>query len=129
MRPIFAAAFASSLLVAPLFIAPASADTMKNCAANWKAMSAADKAKTTYKQYSTACLKGGAATAPAAAAAPAPSAAAVSTPKNSHTSAMAATASGAMPSGATGQCKDGSYTTSKKHSGACSHHGGVAKWL
>ena len=36
---------------------------------------------------------------------------------------------GPAPEGATGVCKDGSYTKSKGHSGACSHHGGVAKWL
>lgn len=35
----------------------ATADTMKNCAAGWKAMSAADQAKTTYKAYSAMCLK------------------------------------------------------------------------
>jgi hypothetical protein len=33
------------------------------------------------------------------------------------------------PSGATAQCKDGSYSHADRHSGACSHHGGVAKWL
>ena len=35
----------------------------------------------------------------------------------------------ASPAGATGQCKDGTYTHSKTHQGACSHHGGVAKWF
>jgi hypothetical protein len=33
------------------------------------------------------------------------------------------------PTGATAQCKDGSYSHSQRHSGSCSHHGGVAKWL
>jgi hypothetical protein len=33
------------------------------------------------------------------------------------------------PSGATAKCKDGSFSMSKQHSGACSHHGGVASWL
>jgi hypothetical protein len=33
------------------------------------------------------------------------------------------------PSGAAAQCKDGTYSHSKTHSGACSHHGGVAKWM
>jgi hypothetical protein len=33
------------------------------------------------------------------------------------------------PSGSTGVCKDGTYTDAKVHKGACSHHGGVAKWL
>jgi hypothetical protein len=32
-------------------------DRMKSCAAKWKAMSAADKGKTTYKAYSSTCLK------------------------------------------------------------------------
>ena len=31
--------------------------------------------------------------------------------------------------GATAQCKDGSFSHSKQHSGSCSRHGGVAKWL
>ena len=70
MRLTFAAAIAASLIVAPSLLSTASADTMKNCSANWKAMSASDKAKTTYKDYSATCLKGGAAT-PAKAAAPA----------------------------------------------------------
>lgn len=33
------------------------------------------------------------------------------------------------PAGASAQCKDGTYSHSAHHSGACSHHGGVAKWL
>jgi Protein of unknown function (DUF3761) len=33
------------------------------------------------------------------------------------------------PTGATAQCKDGTYSHAKTHQGACSHHGGVAKWL
>jgi hypothetical protein len=33
------------------------------------------------------------------------------------------------PAGATAQCKDGTYSHAKTHQGACSHHGGVAKWL
>lgn len=35
----------------------------------------------------------------------------------------------AAPQGATAQCRDGTYSFSKSHRGACSHHGGVAKWL
>jgi hypothetical protein len=31
--------------------------------------------------------------------------------------------------GASAQCKDGSYSHAAHHAGACSHHGGVAKWL
>ena len=33
------------------------------------------------------------------------------------------------PSGATAVCSDGTYSFSQHHSGTCSHHGGVAKWL
>jgi hypothetical protein len=40
-----------------LLATPGAADTMKNCAAAWKAMPAADQAKTTYKAYSAMCLK------------------------------------------------------------------------
>jgi hypothetical protein len=35
----------------------------------------------------------------------------------------------AAPPGATARCRDGTYSYSKHHSGTCSHHGGVAKWL
>ncbi|MBS0297415.1 MAG: DUF3761 domain-containing protein [Proteobacteria bacterium] len=41
----------------------------------------------------------------------------------------AATATTPAPAGATALCKDGTYSMSKHHSGACSNHGGVAKWL
>jgi len=37
--------------------------------------------------------------------------------------------SASAPKGATAQCRDGSYSFSQGHRGACSHHGGVAKWL
>ncbi len=117
MRLILAAGIAASLIAAPAFVSTASADTMKNCAAKWKTMSAAEKAKTTYKDFSSSCLKGG-----AAAATPA------KTVKMSSAPAMAMK-SGTAPAGATGQCKDGTYTMSKTHSGACSRHGGVAKWF
>jgi hypothetical protein len=135
MRLIFAAAVAVGMLAAPSFIATASADTMKNCAASWKAMSKADQAKTTYKDYSSACLKGGAAPAAMPVKATTAAAAPMATPAKAATAAPTAAAStvamksGATPAGATGQCKDGSYTMSKTHSGACSKHGGVAKWL
>jgi len=34
-----------------------------------------------------------------------------------------------VPIGATAQCKDGSYSFSLHHSGTCSSHRGVARWL
>src|SRR5450755_4717834 len=35
----------------------------------------------------------------------------------------------AVPKGVSAQCRDGSYSFSQSRRGACSHHGGVAKWL
>jgi hypothetical protein len=102
MRLLIATSIVACLLTAPAF-ANAGSDTMKACAASWKTMSDADKAKTTYKAYSSTCLKN----------------------HGPSTSAMAP----AAPAGATGQCKDGTYTMAKNHQGACSSHGGVAKWL
>src|SRR6478752_5814445 len=41
---------------------------------------------------------------------------------------VSAAAAGAPP-GATALCRDGTYSDSKHHSGTCSHHGGVKRWL
>jgi len=79
-------------------------------------------------------------TGPAASSAPAAPAAAAPAPAASKgtkaeaaatTSAAPAakTSSNTDPTGATAQCKDGTYSHSKHHTGACSHHGGVAQWL
>ncbi|MFZ4171269.1 DUF3761 domain-containing protein [Enterobacter ludwigii] len=35
----------------------------------------------------------------------------------------------ASPEGATARCKDGSFSHSQHHRGACSRHGGVDSWL
>ena len=43
--------------------------------------------------------------------------------------ASAWAADAVRPTDATGQCKDGTYTTAKTHSGACSDHGGVKSWF
>jgi hypothetical protein len=40
----------------------------------------------------------------------------------------AAQGAGSGPQGATAKCKDGSYSHAAHHSGACSHHGGVAQF-
>lgn len=34
----------------------------------------------------------------------------------------------AGPQGASAKCRDNTYSHSKTHTGACSHHGGVAQW-
>ena len=39
-----------------------------------------------------------------------------------------ATSDDKNPAGAIGRCKDGFYSHSKQREGACSRHGGVAKW-
>ena len=36
---------------------------------------------------------------------------------------------GPAPADATAKCKDGSYSTSASHRGACKGHGGVSEWL
>jgi hypothetical protein len=36
---------------------------------------------------------------------------------------------GKAPDGASAQCRDGTYSFSKHHSGTCSGHHGVAQWL
>ena len=43
--------------------------------------------------------------------------------------AAAAGGASAPPPGATALCRDGTYSFSQTHSGTCSHHGGVARWL
>jgi hypothetical protein len=43
--------------------------------------------------------------------------------------AIAISSASAAPAGATARCRDGSYSYATHHQGACSHHGGVAKWL
>lgn len=42
--------------------------------------------------------------------------------------AAAPATKGSGPQGATAKCRDNTYSQSRDHRGACSHHGGVATW-
>lgn len=71
-------------------------------------------------------------TAPAQPATPA--AAATTTTKSSSSSAGSSAGKTSKsettdPTGAIAKCKDGLYSHSAHHTGACSRHGGVAQWL
>ena len=57
-----------------------------------------------------------------AAAAPAPSA------RSTPARAAPPAANGTGSQGATSKCRDNTYSQSRDHRGACSHHGGVATW-
>ncbi|HWX90422.1 MAG TPA: hypothetical protein VNY75_08965 [Rhizomicrobium sp.] len=125
MRLLFAAAVLSTTLAAALALPAGAADTaqqtgMKSCAATWKTMSAADKAKTKYTDYMGTCMKGGAKTA----AAPAPAMAMSGKPMMSGSMN-----SMKMEAGGQAKCKDGTTVSYKKRSGTCSGHGGVATWM
>jgi hypothetical protein len=117
----FHAIFAAAALVSAVIVLPAgAAETaqqtgMKNCAATWKTMSAADKAKTKYTDYMGTCMKGGGASSMAMTAKPAMA---------DGTMKMAAPAGGGSA-----KCKDGKTVTYKSRSGTCSGHGGVATWM
>jgi hypothetical protein len=82
------------------------------------------------KPVATAATPAPAAAAAApAAASPAPAAAASASASPAAPAKSAGSAAGTDPTGATAKCKDGTYSHAKSHSGACSHHGGVADWL
>jgi Protein of unknown function (DUF3761) len=61
-------------------------------------------------------------------AAPAPKPRPAATPRRTA-AATPASVEDHNPSGAAAQCKDGTYSHSKTRIGACSRHGGVAKWM
>lgn len=66
--------------------------------------------------------------APAGKPAPKPAAMPKATPPQKAAPA-ANSAENNIAAGAIAQCKDGTYSHAKNHRGACSRHGGVAKWL
>jgi hypothetical protein len=59
----------------------------------------------------------------------APTAVPTSPPPAPPKRAPAPVAVSGRPAGATGSCNDGSFTTAKTKSGACSRHGGVKEWF
>ena len=124
----FQALFTAAAVCAAMALPASAADTpqqaaMKSCAATWKTMSAADKAKTKYTDYMGTCMK---APAPAAAAAPATA----MTAKPAMSGSMSSSMQMAAPKGGgSAKCKDGTTVTYKKRSGTCSGHGGVATWM
>jgi hypothetical protein len=119
-----AVACATVLAILPVQAADtAQQSAMKTCAANWKSMAAADKAKTTHNEFMSTCLKAPGTTAAAAAPAPAPSMA--MTTKSAESSSMAMQEA----SGGKAKCKDGTIVTYKHRSGTCSGHHGVDTWL
>ena len=71
--------------------------------------------------------KSGASESPAAPAA-APAAPASAAPAATSTESTSKAGS-SDANGATAKCKDGTFSHSKHHSGSCSHHGGVDKFL
>jgi|GEM_PF-853751 len=132
----------------PVF-AKAADSRMSVCASQWQAMKKAGTAKGSYGDFSKTCLKGSSAAPAPASVTPAPVASAAAAkpavtaaapvkksamlggalaqkPASSAAKVNTVTTSAA---GATAQCKDGTFSQSKTHSGACSRHGGVAKWL
>jgi hypothetical protein len=139
---VLTAALGTTLFASTAFSADtAQQSTMKSCAATWTGMSAADKAKTKYKDYMSTCLKTPApaaagktvAAAPAAKpamAGPAMAGPAMSGPAMAGPGMKAAkpVAAAAAESGSA-KCKDGKVVTYAHRSGTCSGHGGVATWM
>jgi hypothetical protein len=78
-----------------------------------------------YNRMRAACRTSSASSRPRTTVAPAPK------PQGAPSPAARSAKSGenGNAAGATAQCRDGTYSHAVHHSGACSHHGGVAKWL
>jgi hypothetical protein len=90
-------------VVIALLAAPVHADTTANCAGAWRKMPSSQREKTNYAEHMKMCMAVGY-KAPASEV-------------------------DKKPAGATGQCRDGTYTMSKKREDACSGHNGVADWF
>ncbi len=124
LHALFAAAAVATAFALPVSAADTPQQTaMKSCAASWKTVSAADKAKTKYQDYMGTCMK---AKPAAAAAAPAASSSMAMTAKPAAGGSMAMSA---PAGGGSAKCKDGTTVTYKHRQGTCSGHGGVATWM
>lgn len=99
--------------------------TMKSCAATWKTMPAADKAKTKYSDYMSTCMKAPAKATTAAAPAAGSSSMAMTAKPAASSSSMAMQAA----TGGKAKCKDGTVVSYKHRSGTCSGHKGVDTWM
>jgi hypothetical protein len=75
----------------------------------------------------SACKATSSALPPRTQVAPAPKPAPAATRPGNGKSAAAG--DNGDPRGAIAQCRDGAYSHAATHRGACSHHGGIAKWL
>jgi hypothetical protein len=96
---------------------------------------AATPAKPVVKQVTTAtttrnydCAKAGNSNKTVCKAAAVAKTVAVAKPVAKPAPKPAASSDDKNPAGAIGRCKDGFYSHSKQREGACSRHGGVAKW-
>jgi Protein of unknown function (DUF3761) len=93
------------------------------------AVAAAPAAKTPATTPAPAPAPKPAATTPAATAPAATTPAATTKAAGTTTGSTTGKSETTDPTGAIAQCKDGLYSHSKTHTGTCSRHGGVAKWL
>jgi hypothetical protein len=88
-----------------------------------------DKSKSAPADTSAAPTPPPAAKAPAATPAPTTHASKPAGATKASTSSSHGKAATDDPQGAIAKCKDGEYWHGAGHSGACSHHGGVASWM
>lgn len=123
-----AAMAAAPAAATPNVAKKSSGNTMSSCAASWKAKSDTDKKATKYKDFMSSCMKSNTSTA-----AMAPAASKPMVPASATSPKRVAAAKSSIPtegnSGTSARCKDGKVISIKSHTGACSHHGGVAAWL
>ena len=114
--------YAFAALIAPLVLAAGAAQAADAPAAkkpmNYDCTKAGNANKAACKGAAPAATTSMAAAKPAATASMSKAAA-----------TKPAAASAVTAANATAQCKDGTYSQSTTHSGTCSRHGGVAKWM